>query len=271
MFLVRLLEVLFKIDIRNRFSGYFSLIFDIIISLISLSIYWYTSRIFDGAVNSTLEKYGQNYFSFIVWGELFLILPMYFVDSFVQGMRSSFYDGVYESFSTMPIKWKGKHWISGFLNFPRELLRILIQFLLAYLLFNLNFNFMGGMQASLVVILLLPAFLGLGYFFLSVFIYTGRGTAIIGLVNTLFAFLAGAYFPINFLPKTLVDITSYISPFTLVLENARLALVGHQEISLMFIFMAICLSSFYLFLGLLSYKFALRKIKMSGRSWTNFS
>ena len=53
MFLVRLLEVLFKIDIRNRFSGYFSLIFDIIISLISLSIYWYTSRIFDGAVNST--------------------------------------------------------------------------------------------------------------------------------------------------------------------------------------------------------------------------
>jgi ABC-type uncharacterized transport system permease subunit len=179
-------------------------------------------------------------------------------------------EGVFETLNVLPVKYKAQYWMAGMLRFPREVLRLIIQLLLAVILFKMQVSLPLLTIVIPLIIFSIPAFLSIGYLFISIFILTGRGSAISGLINTLFAFAAGAYFPLSLFPSWVEAVGNRISPFTLLLEQARLAMANQVGTNMLNITVNILiLNVLYVFVGYMMLQFSLKKWRKNGNSWTS--
>jgi ABC-type uncharacterized transport system permease subunit len=184
-------------------------------------------------------------------------------------MKSSILEGVFETLIVLPTKYKAHFWMAGMLRFPRELLRLCIQLLVAVIVFNMKIPITFFSNTLPLIFLGIPAFLGIGYAFLAFFILTGRGNAISGLVNAVFAFAAGAYFPLSLFPSWVQQIGERISPFTLILEKGRLAVANEDIVNVYGVLLNLAiLNILYAGVGFLLIKYALKKWRKNGNSWT---
>lgn len=224
--LIRLIFAIFKMNIKSVLFYRFAYLFELVSIFVSLVIYYYTSKAFSGSVEGPLNEYQVDYFTFIVLGEVFLAIPLYFLEGPFRNLKTAVIEGTWETMNSLPKSpFKSLIYISTF-DFPRVSLRCFVTLILAILFFNLRISFLDFLQVTYIQVLAIPFCFGFGLIACSIFLLSGRGQSFIGYLTTFTAFFSGGFFPISVFPQWLRDASYMFSPFTYLLENSRRIVAG---------------------------------------------
>ncbi len=216
----------FMMEIKDNYPSFWSVLGMAVGVFVSLYVYWFTSKAFSPVIGSLVDSPSLDYFTFVLTGELILMLPLLIIEAPVQVIKQSVSQGSLETLLLLP----GSHqrpllmWVIS--RLPSEIFRLIFTLGLAAILFPLNFSFWHFLQAMFIAIISLPLFLGFGLFAASIYVIFGRGERALLLFSNLASIFSGLYFPVNVLPNGLQTIIRGLSPFYLVLDNARKALSG---------------------------------------------
>lgn len=218
--LAKLLNNTFNLFMRNELVYKYSLILEIVSINISLYIYYYTSQSFKLDTTLLNPSSDSSYFSYIVIGELFISMPIFLFDGMFRKVKEALAQGVWLTYSILPISKYRILFNLMFSALPKELLRIGVTLLCAMIFFKLEMTLSSIIYASIVTMILAPIFLSFGIILSVLLVKTGRGQGALSYVNTFLTIGAGAYFPLSVLPEALAKILSY-SPLTFILESIR--------------------------------------------------
>jgi hypothetical protein len=256
--LANLIGNFIRLNLKETFYYKFFYIFEMISVLISLILYYYTSEAFSAPVNTYLSKYNTNYFSYIVLGEIFLFLPLFYLESPLRQVKNSIHQGVFDTFRSLPISPMKFILFLSNMGVIRIFYRIILTLGIAlfFPVFTFSFHEIGWLV--LLQLLIIPFCLGLGFLILSILLVTGRGNAALGYLSTMMAFFSGALFPVEVLPKWLAEGVLPYFPITIFLENSRMVgyLSGHellQNSGILLLSVSILPVSIYLLLASLRY------------------
>ncbi len=216
--LARLILSMIKLDYKNSYYHLFTIVSEIIAILGTLLIYWFTSKAFSASVDAHLN---QSYFSYILVGDLFLSLPLYFVSTFVRKIKLSVHDGSFQLMLSLPVSILKILFVLGTGGLIRDIIRTIITLSIAMILFDFPSSPLNILKAILFEIIFIIPFVNLGILFSLIILYIGRGESFLGYLNTLGSFLAGSFFPIAVLPPILQNLSNSISPLTFELEQVR--------------------------------------------------
>ncbi len=221
-----------KMEAQDLYPSRWSVGGAFIANLISLTIYWFTSKAFSTSVESLVGSLGLDYFHFILVGEIMLMIPIVLVEGVSQSIRQSVANGTIETFLMLPVSFEKPFilWMSakGLLEF----FRLIILVGAAVLIFNFQLDLFAIIKFLAILIVTAPLFLALGIFAASILIQFGRGEKAITFIVNLMTIFSGLYFPITVLPETLHKIISASSPFYLVMDQSRRALSHQPTLSL---------------------------------------
>ena len=190
-------------------------------SLMALAVYWFTSK----AVGPALSFSGD-YFTFVVVGESALLIPLLLWSGIAASVRSGAADGTLELFLTLPVRAPGLLALQAAAMIPREALRVLTSWAIACAVFGIALPAVKLVDILLLQLFAAPLFLGLGLVAGAVLLRVGRGHGALAQAGTLGTVLAGAYFPLDVLPEAIRSLSLRLSPFTSLMETARLVLVS---------------------------------------------
>lgn len=218
---VSLITHFFRLTLRNEYFSKLGILIDIISVNITLLIYYYTSKTFGHAAASSLAPYKTNFFEFIVFGEILLTLPLFFLEGTFRKVKQAMVEGVWQTFSLLPIPPVKAVVFLCFSALPKELLRIGMLLLCSFIFFDLKIDLKFFVLVSFATLITIPIFFSLGLLLSGALIKLGRGQALLGYVITLLSVSAGAFFPIAVLPDFIVMLSKY-SPYTVLLETSRL-------------------------------------------------
>lgn len=216
--LAKLILSLFKIDYKNHYYHPLTIASELFAIVGTLVIYWFTSKAFHLSIQNHLH---QDYFSYILIGDLFLSTPLYFMDTFVRKIKLSIHDRTFHTFLSLPLSIFKIIMTLGISGLVRDLMRTSITFALAYLIFSFQLPVSNFLMALLFQLLFLLPFIALGIILSLFILYIGRGDGMLAYINTIGSFLAGAFFPISVLPLWIQKVSLYFSPITFFLEQTR--------------------------------------------------
>ena len=238
---------------RDRYPKKFFLITDILTSLIDTVFYYFTSEAFGKAFGS------QNYFQYVIWGELVLALPMMVFLASTKALRSSLIEGTWEILLTSPQSMTKILWNLSLGDFLREAIRLIVVILFSISL-GAHFAPILSAKAFFIVLFSVPLFWNLGLIGAALFIYTGRGLSATQHLRQLATIFAGVYFPLTVFPTWLAQLSSWISPWTWLVETSRQETFDNFNIAGIF-----GLSMIFIFVGPWFLKMALGQLSKSGR------
>ncbi|OUR96689.1 hypothetical protein A9Q84_10120 [Halobacteriovorax marinus] len=264
--LASLIFRILKLSFKNQYDHKLSHLVEVISVFISLFIYFYVSKAFGAPVEGELLKYKVDYFSYVVFGEIFISLPLFFLVGPFFKLKSLALDGSLETYLSLPISLNRFILVLSFWNFAQSLKRVGLTFLIAVLFFGMQFEMLTLLKLLIIVIVSTPIFLGIGlslcYF---LFVY-GRGGSLIGYVNTFVAISSGSFFPLAVMPSWFSEFCLNVSPFTLFLESAR-SLYAHTLSHELFLIVIVKLLLWGMFLpiGRLCISLGINFYRKSGR------
>ncbi len=211
---MHLLWSILNLTSRNRYPRKILLAVGMALTLVDLFFYYFTSKAFGKAFGS------QNYFEYIIWGELVVALPINALLSAPRTVRASLLDGTWEILLSHPAPMNKLLFTLSVGEFLHALARVA--------LILVTVHFMGAQfasalltKAALTITVGMPLFWNLGLVASSAFIVTGRGLSLFQQLGSLATIAAGTYFPLTVLPEWLARLSLAISPLTLMLESTR--------------------------------------------------
>lgn len=206
-------------EFRETWPSWFHTFFLLGSTLVTLSVYWFTSRAFSGSGAITFQ--GNSYFSYVVLGELVLLIPTILFERFAQVVSEMASEKTLEIFSTYPTRPQTPILLLGIASIPAQVLNMLAMFVLAKICFGWECSWNSLILIFLFQVLVTPLFIGMGLLGAALVIRLGRGYSTLGYIGLLGNISAGVYFPLSVLPKTVAEILRWLSPFTIYLETVR--------------------------------------------------
>lgn len=177
----------------------------------------------------TLSNYGGDYFPFALIGVCFTTYFQTAIISFSDSIRRAQMAGCLEAILSSQTNPKSIVLYSSFYSFISSFVQILILFIIAIFIFNLNLPNINYLAFSVSFILSLLCFISLGIFAAVGTIIFKKGDPFTFLFGGLSAILGGAYFPIEIMPKWL-EISSYFFPISYSLKALRLSMLNGSDI-----------------------------------------
>ncbi len=233
--------------------------------LLSVTLYFFMSRLFGSSMIPHLSQYGGDYFSFVIIGIAFydyLGLAMRSLASTVSSAQSM---GTMEVLLVTPTKISTIILSSSIYRFIWTSIRVCAFILMGAIGFNMKIAEANYWGALLILVLMIVSFSSFGIISASFIMVLKRGDPITWIFSTASMLLGGLYYPIEVLPGWLQKI-SYALPVTYALEGMRLALLkGHsisqlsRHITALVIFGAVMMP-----ISLVSFKYAIKRAKMDG-------
>ncbi len=254
--MIHLLWLTLTLTWRDRYPKKFFLMTDILTSLIDTIFYYFTSETFGRAFGS------QNYFQYVIWGELIMALPMTLFLSSTKVLRSCLIEGTWEILLTNPHSMAKLFWTLSLGDFFREILRLGVVALFAVSL-GARFAVLLSAKALLLVLFSAPLFWNLGLIGAALFIYTGRGLGVTQHLRQIATILAGVYFPLTVFPNWLSQLSLWLSPWTWLVATSRQEVFDLGSIAALF-----SISILSIFSGPWFLRIALRELSKSGRRLT---
>ncbi|HOY62089.1 MAG: ABC-2 type transporter [bacterium ADurb.Bin236] len=217
--------VLIRRDFLEEVSYRLKFFLDLATILMFTSIFFFIARAFEGATPKFLEKYGGDYFSFVLIGLAlsgFLNVGMY---SFSATVRNEQTLGTLEALMASPT--------SPSLLFTARLLWSFIYgsfHLAAYLaigilLLSASYNDPNWAAIPVIIILSFAAFNSIGLMSAAFTLMFKRGDPISALIGFGATLLSGVFFPVEALPAALQKISAFI-PMTYTLRLMRDACIN---------------------------------------------
>jgi hypothetical protein len=213
---LRALKYLVLIDWREHYTSLWIVAVELFAVVLGLAVYWYTARAFSPS---------HDYFSYVVFGEMAILLPLQFLHSIPEGVKKTVSLGVWDAMQSLPMRPQTPALLLGFSSFPRNLVRLLMTFVAANIIFH--FGEQDGasglrlLAAFGLQILALPTFIGIAMVASAMLIVFGRGQGAFYHAGAIAAICAGVYFPTSNLPPFIQSFSHWASPFGALLEMMR--------------------------------------------------
>lgn len=230
-------------------------------AILSLSIYYFTSKLFSTSINQNLLGDGVDYFTYIVINDILFMIPLYFLEGGVRLFKKSIIDDTLSTFLSLGVSKQKIAFIFYSTNLFPLLMRAFLMFSLAFSFFSIDFSFASFIQVVFTNLIFLPLFMGIGLFVIGLVLATGRGAGLTGYLCTILTFFGGGFFPLEVLPDLLIEISRTINPFALFLDLNHEILFERKSLDIFSNLKILAVSTLFFSTGLYAYfySFELRK------------
>ncbi len=219
-----------KKDFRIQISYKVAFILTIIGALFPIISYYFIGELMQGHHPVSLEKYGDDYFSFVLIGTSFASYFTLAINTFSTSIRRAQMAGCLEATLGSQTDPKTIVFLSSLYSFFFALVVLIISFLVASTLLGFSFSSINIISCIVSLILSLSVFISLGVLSASFTIVYKQGDPIQAIFTALSTLLGGALFPVALLPGWL-KVISYIIPITHSLEAMRLSILQGYTVS----------------------------------------
>jgi ABC-type polysaccharide/polyol phosphate export permease len=240
------------LDLRQSYFKRFFIVVELISLFLTILIYHFTAKAFVPKEGTGLNFFGEDFFSFLFWGDLVLRIPQNFFFSPVNNLKQSIAENTFEPL----ILHAGSEQLIflglAVMQIFRELITVVVMIVIAVVFFDLHLPSASLLKVVLLTLAFTPVYVSIGIVMAALIFRAEKGEGILYLFSNGLAILAGMYFPVEVFPEFLQKIGLYLSPYSFFLRTAREYLNGKApDASLLLIFL----------LGILAYFFAMMVMK----------
>ena len=215
-------------DFQNEISYKLAFVMQVFGIFLTVTMFFFLSRLFEKAPVSMLAQYGGNYFAFVLIGIAFSNYLDVSLNSFANKIREGQMMGTLEALLVSQTELPTIIFSSSLYSFLFTSLRVVIFIVIGVVLFGLDLsraNYSGGVVILMLSIMAFGSFGILSASFIMVF---KRGDPVTRLFSSISWLLGGVYYPVEILPQWLQQ-CSQLLPITYTLKGMRLALLqGHS-------------------------------------------
>ncbi len=234
-------------------------------SLVPLVFFFFLSRMMNSSGAPGLDRYGCDYFTFVVIGIAFHRYLELSTRMFADSIRLAQVTGCLETMlgsQTRPTTIVFHSSLYGLISTSFHLVLILF---VAYLGFGLDVSKADPIAALVVFLLSVATFIGFGIVAATAIVIFKRGDPVTWAVTTLGVVLGGAYFPVDVMPEWLQSVSAIV-PLTHSLDALRLTLIKGYSLSMVSTQVAIlgAMAAVLLPLSLVSFSIAVMKGRRDG-------
>jgi ABC-2 type transport system permease protein len=254
-----------KRDFINEISYRFAFLLQLLVIFLPILTFFFLGELFEGAAVSHLERYGGNYFSFILIGFAFSNYLQVSISGLARSIREAQMMGTMEALLVTQTGISTIIISSSLYSFLATSIRVVIFLFIGALAFGLDLSGMNFPAALLLLVLTITSFSSLGIISASFIMMFKRGDPITWIFTGASWLLGGVYYPISVLPSWLQKF-SYALPITYSLEGMRLALLRGYSIEALApnIIALIVFSVVMLPISVLIFRAAVKKAKVDG-------
>ncbi len=252
-------------DLQTQASYRLSLITRIAGMVVSVSTYFYISKTLGVAVSPYLDRYGGDYFRFILMSMILSPFIYLSLDAMSQAVNTYQSSGTLEVLFLSPTPILQILMFSSLWNYIWAFLEALFYLLAAILLFRSPISFGNPVAILLAVCLSILSHLGLGLFNAGYVLVTKRTSPLSRFLTIAISLLGGAYFPIEVLPTWLGRLSQLLPTryaFN-ALRGAMLRDASLRDLAPDLLAMA-AFSVLLLPVGLIALRYAVRRARIDG-------
>ncbi len=221
--MLRKIYALLKKDFILESSYKLGFIMNIFSVCASLLIYFFIDRLFGNQINSYMQEFGVNYFSYVLLSMAFFSYIGVGIGSFSSRIRLEQLQGTLESLLLTPTKIEIILLSMAIWNIIFSTFDVLIYFIFGIFLFKINFTNINFLSAFTVLFLTIISFSSLGIISASFVLVYKRGNPTAWLISTLEGVVGGVYFPVSVMPGYL-QILANCLPITYAIRAMELAI-----------------------------------------------
>jgi ABC-2 type transport system permease protein len=251
-------DFLIAISYRSAFLA------QLLITIITVPVLFYLSRVFEGLQAPSLVSYGGNYFSFLLLGFAFQDYMTFSQSAFNSSIREHQLMGTLEIIMISPRSLSLILICSSLWGYIFTSLRFGLYVILG-VFYGLDLSHSNLGSFSVVILLSIVSFAALGILMASVTLVIKRSEAMTLLMTAATVGLGGVAYPVQILPLPL-QWAARMLPFTHALSGMRKALLQGAGLDRLGLEIG-ALSGFALVLfpaGLLAFSIAVRRAKVLG-------
>ncbi|HDY87618.1 MAG TPA: ABC transporter permease [bacterium] len=254
-----------KKDFLVAISYRFAFVLQFISMLVYLLILYYIGQTFSGAISPHLERYGGDYFPYVLVGIAVTTFVTVGLGALAQEVRSAQVQGTLEALLCTPVSIYTVLIGNSLWAYMTAFVESIVILVVGFAFLGLKLPFINFFFTLLVLALTFFAFLSVGMLSAAFIMIFKRGNPIKFIFGTSSYFLGGVLFPVEVLPKPFQFIST-ILPITHAIKALRellLVNVQFQEIIplvinlIIFIVIMAPLSIFF-------FKYAVKRAKRDG-------
>ncbi len=216
-------------DIRIQLSYVTAFVLQMAGIVLAVPFFYFAAQIFEGANIGSLERYGGNFFAFVLLGVAFMDYLALSLRVYNESLRESQLMGTLEIVLLSPLKnWEILVY-SSLWGYLFTTLRFLT-FMLVGVAFGLDLGNINLLSTFVTMILSIVAFASLGMLIASIVVIIKKGDGLSAVVNATSSFLGGVIYPVSVLPDFLQSLAALL-PITHALEAMRLAVLQGATVS----------------------------------------
>jgi ABC-2 type transport system permease protein len=200
----------------------YALVFDFLLAVVDLCVYYYISKALPGATTEDLDG-APSYFAFVTVGLAVTVVISSASAQLAQRVREEQLTGTLEALVTQPVKASELAFGLGGLPFLLALVRAAIYLTVATALLGVSFAGADWVGFTVVMMATGAALLGLGIALGAVVLVIKRATVVVTLASFALGLLGGAFFPVSVLPDWLQPIAAIV-PTRFAFDGLRAAL-----------------------------------------------
>jgi len=254
-----------KRDLSQALSYRLSFLLQLLGIFFSVAIFYFLSQLFGSALVPQLDKYGGDYFSFVLVGIAFMGYTGLSMSTFAQSIRQGQMMGTLEIMLLSPTRLSAILLSSSLWSYLLTTLRVVVYILVGALVFGFSLSQANLVTALVVMILSIASFSGIGILSAALVLLVKKGDPVAWLFGGVSSLLAGVFYPISVLPDWLEPL-SRLLPLTYALDAMRLAMLqGYSIYDLRFDILVLLGFTVVLTpLAFLVFRKALKRAKMEG-------
>ena len=254
-------QLFFIKEFRDLYPVKTSMLTHALGELATILLYWYTAKALAPKLEFSGEM-GGDYFSYIMLGELTLLIPATLLYHYTKAIKEMSRDHITSYLVTQSYNKTVFLLESVSSVFILRGIQLSLTMITIHLFFNFSFPLNQLLAFGIAIAVSLPSFVGLGLVAASIVLRWGRGERVIIMLSNSAYILAGVYFPTDVFPKYLGTLLDIISPFNLLLGVVRKINQQTYEVfdllsSLGIIFLNSCI---LFLLGYLAMEYSFKKV-----------
>ena len=235
-------------------------------ALMYSAIFFFVAEIFSGSgVAAALNRYGGDYFSFVLIGLAFSGYMNSGMGSFASALREEQTAGTLEAILATPTPLQLVLFARLIWDFIYDSFHLIIYFVFGIALLHAKYTGASLAAVPVALLLSLAAFASLGLISAAFILVFKRGDPLNAFLSFLTMLLGGVYYPVEVMPAALQKIAAFL-PMTYTLRIVRDALIRGDSLSSLapdFLKLA-ALCAALLPLSLLAFSAALRRARRDG-------
>ncbi|MBI2859300.1 MAG: ABC transporter permease [Chloroflexi bacterium] len=208
------LSVSYRLSFLLQFLGIF----------FSVATFFFVSRLFGGALLPQLDRYGGDYFSFVLIGLAFSGYLGLSLSNFAASIREGQSMGTLEIMLLSPTRLSAILISSSLWSYLLTTVHMVVYFLVGSIVFGFNASQANVVSALVVMVLSISSFSSIGILSAAVVMVIKKGDPVAWVFGSLSSLLAGTFFPITVFPDWLQPVSRLI-PMTYALDAMRMAVL----------------------------------------------